>query len=117
MRPLRVRVTLRRLLVVAAVIEAVAVVVLLVRRSEDFRDRALYHAAEEAVFIAHAHLWETASTEGCTEVPPDATPAEYAWGAERCRRWAAYEAALAHRYRQAAAHPWLPVGADPTAPD
>jgi hypothetical protein len=117
MRRLRVRVMLRRILVLLAVGEAAAGVVLLRRRTEDFRERALYHASEESLFLSHAILWDQASTEGCTEIPPDGTPEQYAWGAARCRRRALYEAALAHKYQRAAARPWLPVAADPAAPD
>jgi hypothetical protein len=117
MRWLRVRVTLRRILVVLAIVEATAGVVLLRSRAEAFHERALYHASEEGLFRNHARLWDQAVTEGCTEIPPDGTPAEYAWGAARCRRRADYEAALSAKYQHAAARPWLPVAADPPVPD
>jgi hypothetical protein len=114
---LRVRVSLRWVLITVAVAEAAAGMVLLRSRAEGFRERALYHASEAGLFRIHARLWDQAVSEGCTEIPPDATPEEYAWGAARCRRRAAYEAALGAKYERAAARPWLPVAADPPAPD
>jgi hypothetical protein len=117
MRRLRVRVSLRRVLMAAVVVEAAAGVVLLRSRAEGFHEQALYHASEAGLFQTHARLWDQAVSEGCTEIPPDGTPAEYAWGAARCRRRAAYEAALSAKYEQAAARPWLPVAADPPTPD
>jgi hypothetical protein len=109
--------TLRRTLGVLAIAEAVAGVALLRSRAEGFRERAQFHASEEVLFRNHAQLWDQAVSEGCTDVPPEATPEQYAWGAARCRRRAAYEAALGEKYRRAAARPWLPVAADPPAPD
>jgi hypothetical protein len=117
MRRLRVRVSLRRILMVVVVVEAAAGVVLLRSRADGFRERALYHASEAGLFQSHARLWDQGVSEGCTEIPPDATPEEYARGAARCRRWAAHEAALSARYQRAAARPWLPVAADPPTPD
>jgi hypothetical protein len=117
MRRLRLRVSLRRILAVLVVVEAAAGVALLRSRATEFRERARFHANEEGLFQNHALLWDQASTEGCTEIPPDGTPEDYAWGAARCRRRAAYEAALSAKYERAAARPWLPVAADPQAPD
>jgi hypothetical protein len=117
MRRLSVRLTLRRILAVMVVLEAAAGIVLLLGRAEEFRNRAAYHAQESRLFEDHARLWDQGSTEGCTEIPPDGTPEEYAWGAARCRRRAAYEAALALKYERAAAHPWLLLAADPPRPD
>jgi hypothetical protein len=104
-------------IIVAVVVEAAAGVVLLRSRAEGFREQALYHASEAGLFQNHARLWDQAVSEGCTEIPPDATPEEYARGAARCRRRAAYEAALSEKYQHAAARPWLPVAADPPTPD
>jgi hypothetical protein len=117
MRWFSVHVTLRRTLVILAIGEVAGALVLLRSRADDFRERARYHAYEESVFVSHARLWDQAVSEGCTGIPPDGTPEEYARGAARCRRWAIYEAALASKYRRAAARPWFPIGADPPTPD
>jgi hypothetical protein len=99
------------------VIEAAAGFAALWRRSADFRERARYHANEESLFLSRAQLWDDGSSAGCREVPPDATPEEYAQGARRCRARAAYQAALGRKYERAAARPWLPVAPDPPVPD
>jgi hypothetical protein len=109
--------SLWRILAVLVVVEAAAGVVLLRGRAAEFREKAQFHAHEKVLFQDHALLWDQASTEGCTEIPPDGTPEEYAWGAARCRRRAAYEAALSDKYQRAAARPWLPVADDPPAPE
>jgi hypothetical protein len=117
MRLPRVRLTVRRLLVAVAVVEAAAGVEALRRRSEGFRELALYHASEETLYLDHARLWDEGQSAGCTEIPPDATPEEYAQGARRCRLRAAYAAGLSRKYERAAARPWLPVAPDPPRPD
>ena len=100
-----------------AVLEAAAGLVFIRGRSEDFRELAQYHASEEGLFLVRAGLWDRGSSEGCTEIPPDATAEEYAQGARRCRRRAAYQAALSRKYERAAARPWLPVAPDPPVPE
>jgi hypothetical protein len=117
MRVPRVRRAVRWMLVAVAMVEAAAGFAVIQRRAEDFRERAKYHASEEGQFLSRARLWDRASSEGCTEIPPDATPEEYAQGAQRCRRRAAYQAGLSRKYQLAAARPWLPVAPDAPAPE
>jgi hypothetical protein len=117
MRVPGVRLTVRRFIVAAAVVEAAAGVEALRRRSEGFRELARYHASEELGFLGQARLWETGTGVGCSDVAPEVTPESAALGAQRCRRRAAYEAGLSRKYDRAAARPWLLVAPDPPAPD
>jgi hypothetical protein len=117
MRLPRVRLTVWRLLIAAAVVEAAAGAEALRRRAEGFRERARYHASEGGVFLGQARLWDLAASAGCTDIPAGASPETYAEGARRCRRRAAYEAGLSRKYGRAAARPWLPVATDPPEPN
>jgi hypothetical protein len=117
MRLPRVRIMVRWILVGVALVEVAAGFAVVRRRSDDFRDRARFHATETGLFLARARLWEDGPNVGCTDIPPDASPEECAQGARRCRLRAAYQAALSRKYERAATHPWLPIAADPPAPE
>jgi hypothetical protein len=113
MRLPRVRLTVRRLIIAAGVVEAAAGAEALRRRAEGFRELARYHASEEVALLGQARLWESGPGVGCADIAPDATPEE---SARACRRRAAYEAGLSRKYGRAAARPWLPVAPDPPEP-
>jgi hypothetical protein len=86
------------MLAVAAVAVALGAWVMW-RRSQLFRDRALYH-----------EMLMRAPVRGVNPAPPGFDPADYN------RRWWAYHAGLRHKYDRAARYPWLPVPLDPRAP-
>jgi len=100
LRILRIR--LRTLMAVVAIVAVGLGVDDTRRRREDYLSREQYHAARNAKFKL------CLKCEGYTGWGPE----EMSW----LRRWIAWDGAMACKYRRAARYPFLPVPPDPPEP-
>jgi hypothetical protein len=128
MRLTRPRCSLRWLMVAVAAV-AVAIGGEQMRRRASYLRTASRHAAEEEVLLGEVERFESWAradrryAAGFARDGDDERAAKSAGSAdlaglyaEMHRRMASAHAALKHKYRRAAARPWLPAAPDPPPP-
>jgi hypothetical protein len=99
---MRLRFTVRTLVVIVAIIGLAMAVVTMVRRSSEFREIAEEQADSEQMSMAYADEGRGKNGDGQRVA--------------RGEQMAAYRA-LRIKYERAARYPWLPVEPDPPEPD
>jgi type II secretory pathway pseudopilin PulG len=126
MSPLRLRFTVREMLIATAIIALLMGAGRLLWLSSVYRKAALAHAAAENLART---LQSAVENEGDAvrelqvafdvQVEPDseADKARRAAAVRVNQKTAEYHAALKHKYERAAAHPWMPIDPDPHPPE
>ena len=99
----RVRFTVRRMMVAVCVLAVALFTAVMLRRSYEYRERALENADAEELSLSYAD-------EGRGE---NGDPQRVARG----EQMAAYHRALRIKYERARWYPWLPVAPDPPEPN
>jgi hypothetical protein len=88
------------------------------QRANRLRQRAQFHARRAAMFQKSIVSKERAARD-CEAYGGERmlqVASDYRAEAKLCVKLAAYHAGLVPKYEHAAAHPWIPVGADPPEP-
>jgi hypothetical protein len=113
--PRSLRLTVRRLMMLVAVVGLAVGIEMGRRRACAYRERARFHLEEASFYREHARLWDRRQNGGCMEVS-DTTPVGFDAAATRARREGDDHERLAHDYERAACYPWLSVFPYPPEP-